>query len=165
MATGANATPLGKLHPSIGAKRGFDSGPGAGLMAPPGPAVSFPLQNLQQPQLSNPGFSQFPGAVSSALSNPVGVGLPSPAEIGDFGQKKRKRSRWSSETPDQKTIIPGMPTVIPPGLTRDQERAYIGLHLLSPSTTVRGRGLTHVNIGHARNWRKRDILLLQRWWD
>uniref|UniRef100_A0A671LRW9 Branchpoint-bridging protein n=1 Tax=Sinocyclocheilus anshuiensis TaxID=1608454 RepID=A0A671LRW9_9TELE len=43
----------------------------------------------------------------------------------DFGQKKRKRSRWSSETPDQKTIIPGMPTVIPPGLTRDQERAYI----------------------------------------
>lgn len=45
----------------------------------------------------------------------------------DFGQKKqRKKSRWSSETPDQKTIIPGMPTVIPPGLTRDQERAYIG---------------------------------------
>uniref|UniRef100_A0A673KHD1 Branchpoint-bridging protein n=1 Tax=Sinocyclocheilus rhinocerous TaxID=307959 RepID=A0A673KHD1_9TELE len=43
----------------------------------------------------------------------------------DFGQKKRKRSRWSSETPDQKTVIPGMPTVIPPGLSRDQERAYI----------------------------------------
>uniref|UniRef100_A0A3B5LA13 Branchpoint-bridging protein n=1 Tax=Xiphophorus couchianus TaxID=32473 RepID=A0A3B5LA13_9TELE len=38
---------------------------------------------------------------------------------------KRKKSRWSSETPDQKTVIPGMPTVIPPGLTRDQERAYI----------------------------------------
>uniref|UniRef100_A0A674E5K8 Branchpoint-bridging protein n=1 Tax=Salmo trutta TaxID=8032 RepID=A0A674E5K8_SALTR len=38
---------------------------------------------------------------------------------------KLKRSRWSSETPDQKTVIPGMPTVIPPGLTRDQERAYI----------------------------------------
>ncbi|KAM9836711.1 splicing factor 1 isoform 4-T4 [Aulostomus maculatus] len=44
----------------------------------------------------------------------------------DFSQKKqRKKSRWSSETPDQKTVIPGMPTVIPPGLTRDQERAYI----------------------------------------
>ncbi|KAM6960076.1 LOW QUALITY PROTEIN: splicing factor 1-like [Tautogolabrus adspersus] len=44
----------------------------------------------------------------------------------DFGSKKqRKKSRWSSETPDQKTVIPGMPTVIPPGLTRDQERAYI----------------------------------------
>lgn len=51
----------------------------------------------------------------------------SPFMHADFGQKKqRKKSRWSSETPDQKTIIPGMPTVIPPGLTRDQERAYIG---------------------------------------
>ncbi|KAH0507914.1 Splicing factor 1 [Microtus ochrogaster] len=26
---------------------------------------------------------------------------------------------------EQKTVIPGMPTVIPPGLTREQERAYI----------------------------------------
>lgn len=79
MATGANATPLGKLHPSIGAKRGFDSGPGPGLMPPPGPAVSFPLQNFQPPQLSNPGFPQFPGAVSSALSNPIIVGQQSQA--------------------------------------------------------------------------------------
>ncbi|XP_029467532.1 splicing factor 1 [Rhinatrema bivittatum] len=42
----------------------------------------------------------------------------------DFS-RKRKRSRWNNETCDQKTIIPGMPTVIPPGLSRDQERAYI----------------------------------------
>ncbi|XP_018607469.1 splicing factor 1 isoform X6 [Scleropages formosus] len=60
--------------------------------------------------------------------------------LQEFGQKKRKRSRWSSETPDQKTVIPGMPTVIPPGLTREQERAYIGLLLLSPSITARVRG-------------------------
>lgn len=53
----------------------------------------------------------------------------------DFG-KKRKKSRWSSETPDQKTVIPGMPTVIPPGLTRDQERAYIGEYLYLYSHTV-----------------------------
>uniref|UniRef100_A0A8C5WL14 Branchpoint-bridging protein n=1 Tax=Leptobrachium leishanense TaxID=445787 RepID=A0A8C5WL14_9ANUR len=42
----------------------------------------------------------------------------------DFS-RKRKRSRWNDETPDQKTIIPGMSTVIPPGLSREQERAYI----------------------------------------
>ncbi|XP_073514453.1 splicing factor 1-like isoform X1 [Phyllobates terribilis] len=42
----------------------------------------------------------------------------------DFS-RKRKRSRWNDERPDQKTIIPGMPTVIPPGLSREQERAYI----------------------------------------
>jgi len=86
MATGANATPLGKLHPSIGAKRGFESGPGAGLMAPPVPAVSFPLQNFQQPQLTAPGFPQFTGAVSSALSNPVGVVMP--AQSGSGGKQR-----------------------------------------------------------------------------
>uniref|UniRef100_H3BGM9 Branchpoint-bridging protein n=1 Tax=Latimeria chalumnae TaxID=7897 RepID=H3BGM9_LATCH len=49
----------------------------------------------------------------------------------DYGQKKRKKSRWSSDNLEQKTVIPGMPTVIPPGLSRDQERAYIAqLHLL-----------------------------------
>lgn len=51
---------------------------------------------------------------------------PQHPSLTDMSMKKRKRSRWSSETPDQKTVIPGMPTVIPPGLTREQERAYIG---------------------------------------
>uniref|UniRef100_A0A8C9L533 Splicing factor 1 n=1 Tax=Serinus canaria TaxID=9135 RepID=A0A8C9L533_SERCA len=40
--------------------------------------------------------------------------------------RKRKRSRWNQDSLEQKTVIPGMPTVIPPGLTREQERAYIG---------------------------------------
>uniref|UniRef100_A0A452GNE2 Splicing factor 1 n=1 Tax=Gopherus agassizii TaxID=38772 RepID=A0A452GNE2_9SAUR len=44
----------------------------------------------------------------------------------DFPNKKRKRSRWNQDAMEQKTVIPGMPTVIPPGLTREQERAYIG---------------------------------------
>lgn len=68
MATGANATPLGKLHPSIGAKRGFDAGPGAGngLMPTPGSPGTFPsLQGFQPPipnapippHQFNPGFS------------------------------------------------------------------------------------------------------------
>ncbi|XP_041314002.1 splicing factor 1-like, partial [Pyrgilauda ruficollis] len=39
--------------------------------------------------------------------------------------RKRKRSRWNQDSLEQKTVIPGMPTVIPPGLTREQERAYI----------------------------------------
>uniref|UniRef100_A0A8C8E196 Uncharacterized protein n=1 Tax=Oryzias sinensis TaxID=183150 RepID=A0A8C8E196_9TELE len=123
MATGANATPLGKLHPSIGAKRGFDAGPGAGngLMPAPGPTASFAAMPGFQPALPSAPFAQF---------NPVGnFQTPAPQPAAGSGMnfgKKRKKSRWSSETPDQKTIIPGMPTVIPPGLTRDQERAYIG---------------------------------------
>ncbi|MEQ2244057.1 hypothetical protein ILYODFUR_013254 [Ilyodon furcidens] len=131
MATGANATPLGKLHPSIGAKRGFEAGPGAGngLMPTPAPPASFPSLQGYPVSMPNTTFSQAhqfnPGANFSSQVQPqsaAGSGMVKP----DFGQKKRKKSRWSSETPDQKTVIPGMPTVIPPGLTRDQERAYIG---------------------------------------
>lgn len=55
------------------------------------------------------------------LFAPDGLCLPL-----DFPSKKRKRSRWNQDTMEQKTVIPGMPTVIPPGLTREQERAYIG---------------------------------------
>ncbi|KAG9340132.1 hypothetical protein AGOR_G00018140 [Albula goreensis] len=132
MATGANATPLGKLHPSIGAKRGFEAGPGAGLMASPGLPVPFPPPNFQQPPPPPVPFAaashQFPSAVAGfaqQTQQPQPAGMQSPSS-GDAGQKKaRKRSRWSSETPDQKTVIPGMPTIIPPGLTREQERAYI----------------------------------------
>lgn len=60
MATGANATPLGKLHPSIGAKRGFDAGPGAGngLMPTPGPPASFPSLQGFQPSMPNTSFPQ-----------------------------------------------------------------------------------------------------------
>lgn len=59
MATGANATPLGKLHPSIGAKRGFDSGPGAGngLMPNPGPPAAFPALQAFQPPAPNTSFA------------------------------------------------------------------------------------------------------------
>lgn len=76
MATGANATPLGKLHPSIGAKRGFDAGPGAGngLMPNPGPPAAFPALQAFQPPAPNPAFAahQF----SQAASFPAQVQPP-----------------------------------------------------------------------------------------
>lgn len=60
MATGANATPLGKLHPSIGAKRGFEAGPGAGngLMPTPGPPATFPTLQAFQPAMPSTPFPQ-----------------------------------------------------------------------------------------------------------
>ncbi|XP_013420116.2 splicing factor 1 isoform X1 [Lingula anatina] len=53
----------------------------------------------------------------------------------DFGQstnwppdkKKKRRSRWGGDDAE-KTFIPGMPTVIPTGLTMEQEKQYL-VHL------------------------------------
>ena len=37
--------------------------------------------------------------------------------------KKRKRSRWGGE--DTRTVIPGMPTVIPPNMSEGQQKLYL----------------------------------------
>lgn len=76
------------------------------------------------------------------IAQNVGFFLP-PADF----PRKRKRSRWNQDSLEQKTVIPGMPTVIPPGLTREQERAYIGNQprfgaktpRLGPGRVARGR--------------------------
>ena len=38
-------------------------------------------------------------------------------------RKKKRKSRWTDET--SKTFIPGLPTMIPTGLSKDQEEAYL----------------------------------------
>jgi len=91
MATGANATPLGKLHPSIGAKRGFDAGPGAGngVTPAPGPPAAFPAVPAFQPPMPSASFPQpqiqfSPGAsfAAPAPQQPVaGGGAPKPGKI------------------------------------------------------------------------------------
>ncbi|XP_066466252.1 splicing factor 1 isoform X2 [Tiliqua scincoides] len=186
MATGANATPLGKLHPPPPpppppGKAGYPLPPPGLVMQgppppPPGPAqaqpqpalpslmaaAAFPFAALPppppppppppqqppqqpppppppaqppQPQ-AQPQFAQFrfPSPPPAQPPQPLGLEQPllhlHPQDDGgvgnqDFPNKKRKRSRWNQDTMDQKTVIPGMPTVIPPGLTREQERAYI----------------------------------------
>jgi splicing factor 1 len=41
-------------------------------------------------------------------------------------RRKRKRaSRWGDGADTEKTVIPGMPTVLPTNLTQEQEKAYI----------------------------------------
>ncbi|KAK2118257.1 Splicing factor 1 [Saguinus oedipus] len=46
----------------------------------------------------------------------------------DFPSKKWKRSRWNQDTVERKTVILGIPTVIPPGLTREQGAYTVQLH-------------------------------------
>lgn len=43
----------------------------------------------------------------------------------DFPSMKWKRSHWKQDTMKQKMENPGMPTFFSPGLTREQERAYL----------------------------------------
>uniref|UniRef100_A0A0L8FNC3 Splicing factor 1 helix-hairpin domain-containing protein n=1 Tax=Octopus bimaculoides TaxID=37653 RepID=A0A0L8FNC3_OCTBM len=54
-------------------------------------------------------------------------------------RKQKKRSRWGNEETD-KTIIPGMPTVIPANLSGDQEKQYLDHHPLNQYIIMKGNG-------------------------
>ncbi|KAJ8318389.1 hypothetical protein KUTeg_003480 [Tegillarca granosa] len=70
-----------------------------------------------------------PGKRPLEFNNPGDWMNPNGAATGDASDRKKKRkSRWATEQETDKTIIPGMPTVIPTGLSTDQERQYL-LHL------------------------------------
>lgn len=49
---------------------------------------------------------------------------------GNAGEERRrkKKSRWSGSD-NEKTFIPGMPTVLPSTLSADQQEAYLGNYL------------------------------------
>lgn len=40
-------------------------------------------------------------------------------------RKKTRTSRWVTSDKDPKAFIPGMPTIIPPNMTKEQEKAYL----------------------------------------
>lgn len=43
-----------------------------------------------------------------------------------FGlMKKKRKSRWATDTESDKTVLNGLPVVIPPGLTKEQEEQYL----------------------------------------
>lgn len=88
MATGANATPLGNIHPSLKGKS-HDEKLAAIETAKRVASQLFPQEN-------------------------------------DPPTKKKRRSRWGSE--DVKTILPGLPTVLPSNLTGEHQRMYL-IHL------------------------------------
>jgi hypothetical protein len=58
---------------------------------------------------------------------------------GSSDRKRKRKSRWGGGE-DDKTFIPGMPTMLPSGLTKDQEEAY-----LCKSKRSRSKNLTHVD--------------------
>ena len=40
-------------------------------------------------------------------------------------RRKKRKSRWGGADGTEKTFIPGMPTMMPQGLNKDQEEAYL----------------------------------------
>lgn len=113
------------------------------------------------PLMGTPGLPGQPAGQPSLLGAPPSLPLQQPtttqppsgapdagASAGgaedESGRKRRKKSRWGGGD-TEKTFIPGMPTMLPSGLSKDQEEAYL--------RKSRGAGGGGVKLPRAGRWR------------
>jgi len=60
------------------------------------------------------------------MESASGAGNSVQSEKESREERRRKRkSRWGGQETTEKTFIPGMPTMMPQGLSKDQEEAYL----------------------------------------
>ena len=120
--------------------QGFATGPPAfsGQMSNPYQQTPQPPQGIKRP---NPALI---ASINAALGHKAGTappplvagstagntqsaadaGSPTNESHGASERKRKRKSRWGAAE-GEKTCIPGMPTVIPSGLTKEQEEAYL----------------------------------------
>jgi hypothetical protein len=67
------------------------------------------------------GKSQMQQQQKDAVVTPPASSVPETREE----RRKKRKSRWGGNDGQEKTFIPGMPTMMPQGLNRDQEEAYL----------------------------------------
>ena len=48
-----------------------------------------------------------------------------PSETKEQRRARKRKSRWGGDDGVEKTFIPGMPTMMPQGLSKEQEEAYL----------------------------------------
>jgi len=150
--SGSNMVPLGasgRVGSGSSSSSSSSSGGGGGgssLLKPnylsqPPPSSSMPSsmptmppRNYDMPNMPNRDFPNMPNMQTAMVSfgqvdraerkrtADKREGRPETKESREDRKKKRK-SRWTDEA--CKTFIPGLPTMIPAGLSKEQEEAYL----------------------------------------
>jgi len=64
------------------------------------------------------------GSTAAGVQSAAGASSPTNESLGASERKRKRKSRWGAAE-GEKTCIPGMPTVIPSGLSKEQEEAYL----------------------------------------
>jgi len=117
--TGANTTPLGRVNPALGSGRRSTT---TSLLNPNYLAADEDTTHGGYEAKSPPSYSA-PSAVQT-WKRGIEDSNDSDSNSLTSDRKKKKRSRWGVDE-KEKTFIPGMPTVLPANLTKDQEEAYL----------------------------------------
>lgn len=149
--TGANNTPLGRVNPAMSGSRKPQN---MSLLNPTYMSTDDDSANhggaydqkydskydYAKYEQTNSSYSGYPGgsggppSTSSNTSSSWKRGLEdsndSDSNPASADKKRKRRSRWGGDE-KEKTFIPGMPTVLPANLTKEQQEAYLGNYLES----------------------------------
>ena len=117
------------------------------LSAPTFSQPNYSMPNYSQPNYSQPNYSQpnynqpnliqpkrlpnleLIASINASLAK-KNDNVPSPpaAEEDDSdaaGKRRKRKSRWGTDDYTDKLFIPGMPTILPGNLSKEQEEAYL----------------------------------------
>ena len=91
--------------------------------------MANPSHMFEEPVRKKPNMDVI-NSINAALKGKSSGAPDSKAESREERRRKRK-SRWGGDDGIEKTFIPGMPTMMPQGLSKDQEEAYLRKYLFS----------------------------------
>jgi len=131
--SGSNTIPLGSSSGRIGGSGGGGgSSSGSSLLKPSylsqpsnTPMPSMPQRNYDMPNMPPQNAVVAFGQVDRAERKRAADQREGRSETRESREerKKKRKSRWTDEA--CKTFIPGLPTMIPAGLSKQQEEAYL----------------------------------------
>lgn len=155
--SGSNTTPLGSR--GGGPPLGIPSAalPGPSLLKPSYLAMGGTMPNMPPPAavFKNDAMASVMERKRTAEER---IGRSTTKEEDKNERKRKRKSRWVG-TEDDKTFIPGMPTMVPMGLSKEQEEAYICHLAQNQSTQAMEKGSIPGNTGRERSWKRPDTML------
>ena len=105
---------------------GTTNGSGFGYQQPSGSGGSGERKRLPNMALIASINASLAKKSSDNPMPPSSFSAPAAEDKEDGAERKRKRkSRWGTESLSERMFIPGMPTVLPANLSKEQEEAYI----------------------------------------
>merc|ERR1719266_2711602 len=122
---------------SSGSGRRSKFGPPVDGIGPP-PVVQNPLAHMpEEPVRKKPNMDVI-NSINAALKGRISGVAPPPSfeqpktdssressESREERRARKRKSRWGGNDGIEKTFIPGMPTMMPQGLSKEQEEAYL----------------------------------------
>jgi len=124
--------PPGPPPESSGSGRRSKFGPPVEGIGPPPVVNDFSMPpglmggGSGEPERKRPNMDLINSINASILGkSQASSGMASNSAESREERRRKRKSRWGGDESTEKTFIPGMPTMMPQGLSKDQEEAYL----------------------------------------